>query len=129
MAGFPGKEAGPPGGWRKCQEDESPENERHENFYAEIDDFAPSVLTPTGSDSGAGEEDDDGLYHDIFASRRVGRPPFLEIQPWIPPEVCVPSPRTTWQNFTVSPRLERRQVSERTLGVTPSCSLLRAGSN
>lgn len=55
-------EAGPPGGWRKCQEDESPENERHENFYAEIDDFAPSVLTPTGSDSGAGEEDDDGLY-------------------------------------------------------------------
>lgn len=62
MAGFPGKEAGPPGGWRKCQEDESPENERHENFYAEIDDFAPSVLTPTGSDSGAGEEDDDGLY-------------------------------------------------------------------
>ncbi len=47
MAGFPGKEAGPPGGWRKCQEDESPENERHENFYAEIDDFAPSVLTPT----------------------------------------------------------------------------------
>lgn len=62
MAGFPGKEAGPSGGWRKCQEDESPENERHENFYAEIDDFAPSVLTPTGSDSGAGEEDDDGLY-------------------------------------------------------------------
>lgn len=62
MAGYPGKGAGAPGGWRKCQEDESPEEQRQENFYAEIDDFAPAELTSPGSDSGPGEEDDEGLY-------------------------------------------------------------------